>query len=160
MITILSTQSLMMWNKVILSLLFLLLISCKSEPTAVHEEVSLFKEEIPQDFLSFYDRFHSDAEYQLSHIIFPLKQKTDSTLWYKEDWVLHKPFNTQGGEFSRKYTHLNGIVVENIQDQKGLYTIERRFSKSSDGYNLIFYKTKSAFENSDFKKVSPEDEDQ
>ena len=65
---------------------------------------------------------------------------------------MHKPFDTQDGEFSRTYTHLNGIVVENIQDQKGLFRVERRFNKSNNGYDLIYYKITNAFENSDFKE--------
>ena len=28
---------------------------------------------LPKDFLVFYDRFHSDSVYQLSHILFPLE---------------------------------------------------------------------------------------
>jgi len=146
-----------MFNKFIL-LCIILIVSCKSEsPQQDIEQTSLFKEEIPQDFLSFYDRFHSDIDYQLSHVIFPLQQKDDSTLWQKDEWIMHKPFSTQGGEFTRKYTHLSGIVVENIQDQKGLFTIERRFSKSRDGYNLIYYSVRNAFENSDFEEEKKED---
>ena len=129
------------------------IIGCKSDtPQPSETETSLFKEEIPQDFLSFYDRFHSDLDYQMDHVIFPLSQRTDSTKWQKKDWLMHKPFDTQDGEFSRTYTHLNGIVVENIQDQKGLFRIERRFNKSNDGYDLIYYKITNAFENSDFKE--------
>ena len=136
-----------------LFLFFISLLACKSDtPQQQQAETSLFKEEIPQDFLSFYDRFHSDIDYQMNHIIFPLQEKSDSTLWQKDEWLMHKPFATQDGEFSRKYTHLNGIVVENIQDQKGLFRVERRFSKSGDGYDLIYYKITNAFENSDFEE--------
>jgi hypothetical protein len=140
--------------------LCLCIIGCKSDTPQLQEsETSLFKEEIPQDFMSFYDRFHSDIDYQLDHVIFPLSQKTDSTKWEKEEWLMHKPFNTQGGEFTRSYTHLKGIVVENIQDQKGLFRIERRFSKSNDGYDLIYYKITNAFEDSDFVEDMEEEND-
>ena len=134
--------------KIALFLLSLSILACKSDNTHQQQaEVSLFKEEIPQDFLSFYDRFHSDIDYQLEHIIFPLQQQSDSTLWQKDSWLMHKPFSTQDGEFTRTYSHLNGIVVENIQDQKGLFRVERRFNKSVDGYDLIYYKVINAFEN-------------
>jgi hypothetical protein len=134
-------------------ILFIVFQACKSDTSQVDPpEASLFKEEIPQDFLGFYDRFHSNIDYQMNHIIFPLQEKSDSTLWQKDEWLMHKPFDTQDGEFSRSYTHLNGIVVEVIQDQNGLFKVERRFSKSRDGYDLIYYKITNAFENSDFKE--------
>lgn len=126
-------------------------ISCKNEKAT--EEPEFFKEEMPADFLNFYDLFHSDPNFQMDHIIFPLQMQSDSTPWQKEDWVLHIPFSSQGGEFTRRYFHLNGIVIENISDRKGLYNIERRFSKSNDSYNLIYYKNTNALENSDFERT-------
>jgi len=157
MITILYFQSSMMLKKFSFLLLTLLIFACKSESNQSADIEPLFKEEIPQDFLGFYDRFHSDIDYQLDHIIFPLQQQSDSTLWQKDQWTMHKPFATQGGEFTRSYTHLKGIVVEIIQDQKGLFTIERRFNKTGNTYNLIYYKVTNAFENSDFEEDLGED---
>lgn len=145
-----------MFNKLYL-FFFILIVSCKSEsPEVATGQVSLFKDEIPQDFLSFYDRFHSDSLYQLEHVIFPLKQKKDSSMWNMDEWLMHKPFNAQGGEFTRSYTHLNGIVVESINDKNGLFSVERRFSKSSDDYNLIYYEVRNAYENSDFEEDTEE----
>jgi len=134
-----------------LILIGLIFVSCKNEKTTA--ESAYFKEEIPSDFLSFYDKFHSDSLYQLDHIIFPLQMQSDSTPWEKENWAIHNSFDSQGGEFTRNYFHLNGLVIENISDSKGYYKIERRFSKSNDSYNLIYYKNTNAFENSEFTKI-------
>ncbi len=152
MITILSTQYWKMYRYTLMYMVIVLVFACKSEPQQTVEE-PLFKKEIPQDFLDFYDRFHNDLDYQLDHIVFPLRESSDSTLWHRSEWDMHKPFDTSGGEFTRNYTHLNGIVVEVIEDQKGIYRIERRFTKKDEGYDLIYYKVINAFENSDFEKV-------
>lgn len=140
-----------MYKALFLISVFISIVSCKNEKISL-EEVQ-FKEEIPPDFLNFYDQFHGDSIFQMNHIIFPLQMQSDSTPWLKENWTLHKPFSSQSGEFQRKYFHLNGIVIEQISDSKGYYNIERRFSKSGNSYNLIYYKSTNVFEQSEFEKT-------
>lgn len=119
--------------------LCLLLIACQNHSKPVSEN-SVLSDKIPSEFFTFYDNFHSDSIFQINHTIFPLKEKEDGSHWTLEEWTMHKPFDSQQGAFKRQYFDLNGIVIEHITDSNQLYHIERRFTKSGDTYNLIYYK--------------------
>lgn len=126
---------------------FLFIISaCKSgdktEPIALEEKKEI---EIPSDFLAFYDRFHSDSIFQLDHIVFPLKSIKDDKIYTRENWIMHTPFNSQGGAFFRTYNNINGIIIEFVTEKTGFVNIERRFSKLGDVYHLIYYDIDSQF---------------
>jgi hypothetical protein len=114
--------------------------SCKSEKEKI---TGVIDDEMPSDFLPFYQTFHADSIFQLSHIVFPLEGKrvdeAGLTAWNKEQWVLHKPFSAMG-TFTRQLSAFNGIVIEKIIDNSGQYDMERRWSKLSDEWYLIFYK--------------------
>lgn len=134
-----------------LSFFLLLLLGCRQDKNShshVHEE-SVLTSDLPEDFLAFYLKFHSDPEYQLEHIVFPLKEKKDGTVWEKENWVTHKPFEDHDGQYKQSFLNMNGLIMETIRDASGMFTIERRFIKSGDAYNLIYYVVINAFENSD-----------
>jgi len=130
--------------KTLILFLMILCISCHSEKQGKpsYDELVI---EIPEDFLKFYNSFHSDSLFQMAHIIFPLEASSDSTKWLKADWRLHKPFDSQSGEFTRQFDNLGGIIVELMQDQTKTVTIERRFSKMGEEYQLIYYRIKSTF---------------
>ncbi len=130
----------------ILLLSSLLFFACKNTPGATSQssDVSVVSEDVPQDFLGFYMQFHSDTIFQKEHIIFPLSQQADGSPWLREGWTIHKAFTNQDG-FKQVFTSVKGLVFETIKDDKGLYTIERRFSKSADSYNLIYYKITNGF---------------
>jgi len=104
------------------------------------------KIEIPSDFLSFYDKYHSDSLFQIEHTIFPVKSAIDSVSISKYDWVMHKPFNSQGGNYIRTYNNINGIIVEFVNEKTGFVNIERRFAKMGGDYNLIYYNIKTQFD--------------
>jgi len=129
----------------------LLLVSCKKAP-APHAEAEVdnyITKEIPASFMNFYERFHNDEEFQMEHIVFPLAghEQDGVTLekvamqWLKEDWVLHRPFNSYGGTFTRDYTNLHGIVIEKIEDTGKTFSMERRFSFIQGNWQLIYYST-------------------
>ena len=104
---------------------------------------------LPADFETFFERFHSDSLYQIQHITFPLKgqRKTrggelDMMLpvtWQQEDWVMHKPFNDHGGTFTRTYYPVGPVIIEKIQDQNQFFSMERRFVKIDGEWYLIYY---------------------
>jgi len=113
----------------------------------VSQEVN-YERKLPEDFYAFYNQFHSDSLFQMQHIIFPLKgvaKPSDSTmtaqsvLWQQDDWVLHKPFNDHNGTFERVFTNVEGIVSEHISANNGLFTIEKRYTKLSGEWHLIYY---------------------
>ena len=92
---------------------------------------------IPEDFPSFYAKFHVDPEFQLNHIQFPLSGEGDER-WTPENWEIHKPF-TNTGEFKRDMENIAGIITETIMDNNGMFYIVRRFAKLGDDWKLIFY---------------------
>ena len=130
-----------------LCLILFSLLSCKKEKTTISESpVSPTTKEIPSDFLAFYDQFHNDSIFQMNHIVFPVKSSLASVQYAKQDWRLHKPFNSQGGNFVRSFNNIGGIIIEFIKEKNGFVTIERRFSKMDDDYHLIYYNIKSEFD--------------
>lgn len=105
----------------------------------------LKEQKLSSDFKSFYEQFQSDSVFQLSHIAFPLerisdKEINDLTPWTRETWKVHRPFNDMNGAFERSFVTTSGIVNEYIIDLTGEFTMNRRFAKLSDGWNLIHYK--------------------
>lgn len=131
--------------KYLLFIFLISLVACKNSTSEVPQQSTSVQ--IPSDFLNFYDRFHQDSLFQVNHIIFPLAQKTDSTKWMKENWIMHKPFNSLNGEFSRQFENVNGLIFELMQDKTGTVTIERRFSEMGGEYQLIYYNIRSKFGN-------------
>lgn len=131
----------------LLLLLFIIIVACK--PVSKTNN-SLSENEtvngLPDDFLSFYDKFHSDSIYQIEHIVFPLEgvmydednQKLKK-VWSQENWTIHKNFDTYGGTFNRSYTEFGGIISEKIVDNNKISSMERRFSKMGGEWHLIYY---------------------
>lgn len=121
------------------------LLSCKqanNDTTSLDENIV----EIPEDFVSFYEQFHTDSVYQMDHIVFPLAEKVDGSKWQKDAWQIHKPFNSQDGNFERMLDNFAGIITETILEKNGSFLITRRFSKIGDEYQLIFYSLENRLE--------------
>lgn len=107
-----------------------------------------YSNELPQDFIEFYQKFHEDSIYQLEHIDFPLKglpdgadpeEKDFEDYYYTRDqWVLHKTFDPK--LFSTEMIVLSDIIIEErITERKYQLMIIRRFAKGSGGWRLIYY---------------------
>ena len=105
---------------------------------------------LPEDFNTFYQKFHQDSLYQMSHITFPLEgippQADSSTIasgnfrWQKKDWVLHKDFDTKLGEFHKNISQIaDGMIIEQITHDNGQFGMQRRFAKIGGEWNLIYY---------------------
>ena len=126
----------------LLLLLFLpFIIACKNN--AGESATNNFVEDenvvhIPEDFPSFYAKFHIDPEFQLNHVQFPLAGKSDTEKWEAKDWDIHKPFSNTS-EFKRDIENVAGIITETIIDNNGMFYIVRRFAKLGQEWNLIFY---------------------
>ena len=122
--------------------LFLFLISllaaCKNDKEVANEPTEVFVE-IPEDFLDFYEKFHSDSVFQVNHTLFPLKEKSDGSYWQKAEWRMHQAFDSQNGSYTREFDNFNGILIETILEKNGAFMIKRRFAKFGDSYNLIYY---------------------
>jgi hypothetical protein len=136
-----------------LSVSVLLLLSCQnnSNQLPVSDQV-LTNGAIPEDFHSFYEKFHSDSQFQLTHISWPLSGKTgiqkdsNSTdtvdkIWEKENWRMHKLDAFDPKDYKREWEAVGDILVmERITARAVPFGIERRFAKRPDKeWELIFY---------------------
>ena len=102
--------------------------------------------EIPEDFPEFYERFHTDSLYQITHIIWPLSGQSDSTRWTQEEWIMHKPFDNTSGEFTRDLDNFEGIITETISHNQGWFHLKRTFAQMDEEWMLIGYNVKSIAE--------------
>ncbi len=138
---------------ILLGLVISILPSCKqSEQAAPTREVEI-NDQVPADFLNFYDRFHQDSSFQINRISFPLPQQKSGIPWDKERWILHKPFTNLGNEYLRSYANFEGIINERIIHKSGLFEMNRRFAKLSGDWHLIYY-TIDQTEQSDWSEDS------
>lgn len=127
--------------------------ACKQSQNAPKvESVSTAEVQLPADFNSFYEKFHTDSLYQMAHIAWPLQgdksEQVDSThynkantVWQQSSWRMHRPVDYGSGDYKRQIQTLgDGLVIEYILITAGGYGIERRFAKQPDGeWNLIYY---------------------
>ena len=143
----------MSWStfKLLPSLLaFTLVLSC-GEPKPQMPVNTSPVVELPEGFEVFYDRFHRDSAYQMAHISWPLSgapsafdtvyqgQDISGFTWAKEDWVIHKTFDSRA-EFDREYEVLGENMVNEVCTHQRLgVRMIRRFAKTSDGWQMIYY---------------------
>lgn len=138
-----------------LSFLLLLTLgeSCKpkDDASAHHALDESAVDTLPQDFVTFFNRFHEDSTYQIEHIIFPLEGLPNSTgdgdtlsgtryFWQKSAWKKHNHFTDPGQNFEHWYEVINERIIEHWINMKGTNLhMRRRFAKLDDGWYLIYY---------------------
>lgn len=128
----------------VLFLVGFILVSCKEK--SVEKTIESSAEEVVEiegDFVKFYNRFHKDSAFQWNHVAFPMENMANDSIgeyWTEENWIMHNAFSDMGGMFKRDINPIGkSLVVEKIVDANGFFDMERRFSKSKDEWNLIFY---------------------
>ncbi len=133
-------------NFAVVSLFVLLLfIGCRD---ASKEEVEEPPVIVVSGFETFYEQFHADTAYQLSHIRFPLEgmpsyadgmeEDISKFRWQKEDWLIHKKMNDE--EFEIKFVVFDeSLITEIIKHKSKQLAIVRRFAKSDGEWFLIYY---------------------
>ena len=134
---------------------------CKPKATVTENEPSeeAVPDTLPDDFVEFYDKFHTDSAYQLEHIIFPLEGLPDALeisdtvasqrfFWQKKDWKLHSHFKDPSNQFEQWYEVINDRIIEHWVQLKGKNMfVHRRFAylskeenpRNPDGWVLIYY---------------------
>lgn len=102
------------------------------------------------DFDAFYSKFHRDSLFQIEHITFPLEGlpanadsaalNDDNFRWQKEDWQMHKPFDSKNGEFEVEFSSFGeDLIIEKVIHKSGTYGMLRRFARISGEWHLIYY---------------------
>jgi len=139
--------------------LLTLIIACKSKaPNTSNSESETQSEAIasdqftslPPDFKEFYIKFHEDSLYQISKIHFPLEGLPEQAdpefigeeafFWSADQWIFQKNAFPDKKKFLTEYTNVVDMLIEEkIHDLQFGLTMIRRFSKGSDGWNLIYY---------------------
>lgn len=105
---------------------------------------------LPEGFSEFYQQFHRDSVFQMSHIIFPLQGIPDNAdeetiqsgtfRWERADWNLMKPVDYQMSAYQREFIPLtDDMVMERILHENGQFGMVRRFAVISDEWHLIYY---------------------
>jgi hypothetical protein len=105
---------------------------------------------IPADFMEFYQRFHQDSAYQVSHIIFPLEGLPDHAdsltivsgtfRWQQEGWLMQRSFDFEMSNYVRDLqSPADNVIQERIVHKNGLTGMVRRFARLGDEWYLIYY---------------------
>ena len=154
-----NTSSSLLKSKIALffSLFVLLtaLIQCKTEGNNTSDTTGSSREqaknELPRDFLDFYDKFHADSAYQVDHITWPLRgiprikdqsiEDLENFHWKKENWELHQKPHFNNKDYVVKFDlSVPNIITEHIIMNKSNLRMMRRFARSNKGeWFLIFY---------------------
>lgn len=129
--------------KNILFALLLLLTACGGDNA---EQFVGQSADVPEDFLQFYQLFHTDTAYQTAHISFPLaglpngEPFAQNFRWTRADWQYHRPFDLEANNMVRQFRRSDETTIEEVimqpQERSGIL---RRFVKLGDEWFLIYY---------------------
>lgn len=130
--------------------LAILFFACQNSPTGSSKSVPF--NQLPDDFQTFYEKFHTDSAYQMAHIEWPLRGETavqaDSisperrlASWTPENWTIQRQVDFSTGEFKGEWEMLGEeFVIERIKYAAANYGLERHFIKRDDGqWQLMYY---------------------
>lgn len=142
----------------VLSLLLLFSLveqGCKSSSSEENKQEAAEETEkrLPEDFIEFFRKFHTDSSYQINHITFPLEGLPNSSgdtlenssqrfFWQRDGWQIHKPFTDPSHQFAQWYEIYGDRMIEHWVWMKGTNLfLKRRFAKlGTDGeWYLIYY---------------------
>jgi hypothetical protein len=119
------------------------LISC--QVSSSEEENKPQNDTLPEDFIRFYENYHSDSVFQIEHTQFPLPylgEKRSIDKWTKENWIRHKEVDIENSNiFERSFYRMdNNIIGEEIYSPSLKVKIDRRWMKTTNKWTLIYYK--------------------
>ncbi len=122
---------------------------CKTK--SIESDLSKSSAQVPAiaGFDSFFNHFHEDSVYQLSHIVFPLEglPEQDDTIsnlnnfrWSPDQWILHRAYDMGDSLFAREFKIMDStMIIERIYHRLSAMHMERRFSKTGTEWSLIYY---------------------
>jgi len=100
--------------------------------------------ELPEGFLSFYEKYHTDSVFQWNHTLFPLPylgEKRNLDEWNASNWIMHQPIDVENSEiFERSFYRMGtSIIGEEIRSPSLNLKIERRWKATQSTWTLIYY---------------------
>ncbi len=123
-----------------------LLGSCKPKEKKLDPQVAA---SLPDDFVAFYEKFHQDSAFQMTHINFPLDgypTQADSSIaetgfrWTADKWQMHRLENFSDSLYTRDFDlTVPGVVAEITRQKDTPFGSYRRFYKRNNEWFLIFY---------------------
>lgn len=129
--------------------LFLFVLACQSPDPSVSRAETAEALQVPEDFVEFYELFHSDSAYQMAHIQWPLQgvPSNDSLrvpgfAFQAEDWSLHQIFDPAESGYRSEFEMMTeDLIIERINDRQGRYGLVRRWLRDavSEEWMLIYY---------------------
>lgn len=97
-----------------------------------------------EDFDTFYDKFHSDMEFQMDRIIFPLEggsaQVDETVPWTKDNWLTMKVkiYDVDTNEFAVNYHKTEDEFVQSFQLRGSGFSAEYRFKLIKNKWYLVY----------------------
>lgn len=109
-----------------------------------------YPQDLPADFKIFYDRFHSDEDYQMTHILWPLRGlpdqvdsltlANDNYRFEKDNWVMHRHMQDPDHDFEQYFAVVDDkLIIDRIETSVMQMRMERRFAKLDTSWYLIYY---------------------
>jgi len=141
----------------ILLLVIVLCFSCK-EQTKPSNNTLANQPSLSPDFTEFYEQFHKDSLFQVAHVSFPLAGKKgatdnpDNVIWTAEEWRMHKLLKDSDTKTHDFKIITSTLLEEYILTNNGLFGMVRRFSKMSDGWQLIYYEELNNMDKMEFRE--------
>jgi hypothetical protein len=125
--------------------------SCKNSTSSPIQKAAEMSD-LPKDFLNFYQQFHSDSLYQITHIEWPLKgekavpgadglDKKVLTTWEPEAWIMQHQPDLAKLDLKRSVETISDVlIIERLSYPMVNYGMERQFYKDEDNeWRLIYY---------------------
>ena len=100
-----------------------------------------------EQFDVFYDQFHSDAQFQLERVSFPLEGKYEGPEgfieWDQQNWETHqqKVSEISDPNYDTELRRIDDVMIEKVQLRGGGYYSERRFQLIDGKWYLVYYET-------------------
>lgn len=125
----------MYYYRIIMCFILLGLLSCSGNKKIVDAE---------ENFDAFYDRFHTDMEFQKTRIQFPLAggsaQMEGTIPWTKDNWITMKVkiYDVDTDEFEVKYRKTEDEFVQSFQLKGSGFSAEYRFKRINKKWYLVY----------------------
>jgi hypothetical protein len=121
-------------------------IESKIEETSIEKNSVKEEKIVSENFEEFNNKFHSDSDFQLSRIKFPLKGELTTSdgisIWTKKNWsfiTVRVSEKQKDKEFKYNLKKSDSIVIEKYWIENTGFSIERKFELIDNNWFLVYY---------------------